>query len=71
MIEAGTDYNFVRDGLFNEVLGLSDTAYDWYKGVTAEDTDDIINKWHEIVDFIDSVKEGTDITDEFVTRKTA
>ena len=34
MIEAGTDYNFVRDGLFNEVLGLSDTAYDWYAEIT-------------------------------------
>ena len=34
MIEAGTNYNFVRDGLFNEVLSLSDTAYDWYAGIT-------------------------------------
>lgn len=50
---------------------LGKTAYDWYKGVTGTDNDDIINKWEEIVDFIDSVKEGTDITDEFVTRKTA
>ena len=49
---------------------LGETAYDWYKSVTGTDNDDIINKWEEIVDFIDSVKEGTDITDEFVTRKT-
>ena len=35
IIESGTDYNFVRDGVFNEVLGLSDTAYDWYAGITA------------------------------------
>lgn len=35
------------------------------------DNDDIINKWGEIVDFIKNVKEGADITDEFVTRKTA
>ena len=34
MIEAGTDYNFVRDGLFNDVLGLSDSAYNVYAGVT-------------------------------------
>ena len=34
MIEAGTDYNFVRDGLFNDVLGLSDYAYNIYAGVT-------------------------------------
>jgi hypothetical protein len=35
------------------------------------DNDDVINKWSEIVNFIDSVKEGTDITDEFVTSKTS
>lgn len=34
MIEAGTDYNFVRDGLFNDVLGLSDSAYNVYAGIT-------------------------------------
>ena len=33
MIEAGTQYNFVRDGLFNE-LGWSDSAYNIYAGVT-------------------------------------
>lgn len=49
-------------------LGLE--AYNWYKSVTEEDNDKYINKWYEIVDFLDSVKEGTDILDEFVTRKT-
>ena len=34
LIEAGTDYNFVRDGLFNDVLGLSDSAYNIYANVT-------------------------------------
>ena len=34
IIEAGTGYNFVRDGLFNTVLGLSDSTYDIYAGVT-------------------------------------
>jgi hypothetical protein len=34
MIEAGTDYNFVRDGLFNDVLGLSDSAYNVYASIT-------------------------------------
>ena len=33
MIEAGTDYNFVRDGLFNDVLGLSDSAYNVYANI--------------------------------------
>lgn len=45
-------------------------AYDWVISVTATDTDEYINKWTEIVEFLDSVKEGTDILDEFVTRKT-
>jgi hypothetical protein len=34
MVEAGTDNNFVRDGVFNEVLGLSDNAYNTYASVT-------------------------------------
>ena len=34
MVEAGTDDNFMRDGMFNEVLGLSDNAYNTYAGVT-------------------------------------
>lgn len=33
MIEAGTNYSFIQDGLFNEVLGLSDSAYTVYTGV--------------------------------------
>lgn len=49
---------------------LGKTAYDWYRSVTDADTDEYINKWGEIVDFLDSVKKDTDILDEFVTRKT-
>ncbi len=49
----------------------ADYAYDWIISVTASDTDEYINKWSEIVGFLDSVKEDTDILDEFVTRKTA
>lgn len=49
---------------------LGKTAYDWYQSVTGADDDEYINKWNEIVDFVDSVKEGTDILDELVTRKT-
>jgi hypothetical protein len=48
----------------------ADSAYNWYKSIFGPDTDDIINKYDEIVDFVDAVKEGSDITDEFVTRKT-
>lgn len=49
---------------------LGKTAYAWYQSVTAEDTDTLVNKWNEIVDFLDSVKEGSDITTTFVTTTT-
>lgn len=50
----------------------ADTAYDWIISVTTEDTDKYVNKWQEILDFLNKVDntEGADITDEFVTRKT-
>jgi hypothetical protein len=38
---------------FKANLGVS--AYEWYQSITADDTDQVINKWGEIVDFIDSV----------------
>ena len=50
-------------------LGVN--AYDWYRSVTGEDTDDIINKWGEIVDFIGGITEDTDILSKFVTTDTA
>ena len=66
--------NITATDSLNTALGKLEykagTTYDWYKSITQDDTDTIINKWGEIVDFIDSVAEGTDITDEFVTRKT-
>lgn len=66
--------NIAATDTLNAALGKleykADYAYDWVIGVTAMDTDEYINKWSEIVGFLDSVKEGTDITDEFVTRKT-
>lgn len=55
----------------NTALGKLEFKTDFiYEDLFGTDNDTVINKWHEIVDFIDSVKEGTDITDEFVTRKT-
>ena len=72
--KATSNADILTTDTLNSALGKleykADTAYDWINTVTAEDTDDKINKWNEIVDFVDSVKEGTDITDEFVTRKT-
>lgn len=50
---------------------LGKTAHAWYQSVTAEDTDNYVNKWNEIVDFLDSVKEESDITSAFVTTNTA
>lgn len=47
------------------------SAYNWYITVTAEDSDDYINKWNEIVDFLNELKESDgDILDQFVTLKT-
>lgn len=34
VVEAGTGYNFIRDGLFNSILGLSDSTYNIYAGIT-------------------------------------
>lgn len=45
-------------------------VFNWYRSVTEEDTDQYINKWQEIVDFLNNVQQGTNILDEFVTRKT-
>ena len=50
---------------------LGKTAHAWYQSVTAEDTDNYVNKWNEIVDFLDSVKEESDITSAFVTTNTS
>lgn len=65
----------VASDTLNAALGKleykADSAWNWISSVTAEDTDEYVNKWGEIVDFLDSVAEGTDILDEFVTRKTA
>lgn len=66
--------NIAATDTLNTALGKleykADWACDWITSVTADDTDTLVNKWGEIVDFLDSVTEGTDITDEFVTRKT-
>ena len=44
-------------------------AYNWIYDTT-NDADDKINKWQEIVTFLDGIKEEDDLTDLFVTRKT-
>ena len=62
------------DSLINALGKLEyklNSTYTWYKGVIGTDEDTVINKWDEIVDFVKNVSEGTDLVDEFVTRKTA
>ena len=72
--KASSGSNVVATDTLNVALGKIEYkahfAYEWITNVTASDTDEYINKWGEIVGFLDSVKEGTDILDEFVTRKT-
>ena len=56
----------------NTALGKLEFKTDFiYNDLFGTDNDEVINKWSEIVNFIDSVKETeTDILDTFVTRKT-
>ena len=72
--KASSASDLVTTDTLNVALGKleykADTAYTFYKSITGTDNDEIINKWEEIVDFVDSVKEGSDITDMFVTRET-
>lgn len=55
----------------NSALGKveykADRAFSWITGVTSKDTDNYINKWDEIVDFLDGVEEDKEIADSFVT----
>ena len=34
-----------------------DTVYNWYSGITCSDTDTIINKWGEIISFLDGIED--------------
>lgn len=74
--KASSASDLVTTDTLNAALGKleykADTAYDWIISVTTADTDKYINKWQEILDFLNAVdnSEGADITDEFVTRKT-
>lgn len=74
--KASSASDLVTTDTLNAALGKleykADVAYDWIISVTTADTDKYINKWQEILDFLNAVdnKEGADIIDEFVTRKT-
>ena len=55
----------------NSALGKveykADRAFTWITGVTSEDTDNYINKWDEVVDFLDGIEEDKEIVDSFVS----
>ena len=38
-----------------------DKVYNWYTGITATDTDNIINKWQEVIAFLDGISSSTDL----------
>ena len=69
-INTSYDNNQLVVKIQDEYYNKWNAVYDWYISVTKEDTDNLINKWQEIVDFLNSIAEGTNIIDEFVTRKT-
>ena len=70
--KATTAADLVETDTLNIALGKleykADVAYSWYRSITQDDTDEIINKWDEVVDFVNGLE--VDLTEEFVTRKT-
>ena len=38
-----------------------DKVYNWYTGITATDTDNIINKWQEVIAFLDGISSSTNL----------
>ncbi len=39
-----------------------DTVYNWYSGITGSDTDTIINKWGEIISFLDGIEDSATLS---------
>lgn len=75
--KAETDSDLLVYDTLNQALGkleykahLGYEAYNWYKAVTKDDIDESVNKWGEIVEFLNSMEEGSDILDMFITRQT-
>lgn len=66
----GTDSLNSALGKLEYKADLGVIAHDWVTSVTAEDTDTVVNKWNEIVNFVDSVQEDKEIADLFVTTGT-
>lgn len=70
--KASSASDLVTTDTLNVALGKleykANTAYTWYKSITDTDTDDIINKWSEVVDFINNLED--DVLETFVTTNT-
>ena len=71
-VKATSASDLVTTDTLNTALGKLEykagIAYSWYRTITEDDTDEIINKWDEVVDFVNNL--AVDISEEFVTRKT-
>lgn len=51
----------VLDGITAALISNWNSAYTWVTNVTATDTDDVINKWQEIIAFLDGISSSTDL----------
>lgn len=58
----------------NSALGKleykTNIAYNWYKDITNTDTDEVINKWSEVVSFLNGVTNSESILNKFITTDT-
>lgn len=55
------DNKTVLDGITSAMVTNWSSVYSWYAGVTGSDTDSVINKWGEIVDFLKNISSSTDL----------
>ena len=51
----------VLDGITFTLVSNWNSVYSWYTGITATDTDNIINKWQEIIAFLDGISSSSDL----------
>jgi hypothetical protein len=51
----------VLDGITSTLVSNWNSVYSWYTGITATDTDNIINKWQEIIAFLDGISSSSDL----------
>jgi hypothetical protein len=51
----------ILDGITSAKINNWDSVYTWYESVTTTDTDTVINKWQEIIKFLDGISSSTDL----------